>query len=133
MNFLQKTSTFILILFIASFAHEPKHWMFYIFQILLPLLFLTSYMFWGNPIKDGFWHIADRMLVRVMLLLSVIYTIFYNTPVWTDVYILLVGLFFISALGSKYYSGLEWGSLDHIRMHAFLHYYGFILGIFTIG
>jgi len=132
MNLLQKTSTFILILWIASFAHTPQHWMFYGIQGLCPILYLTSYMFWGNPIKNGDWHIVDRTLVRVLFALSVIYTIFYNTPAQMDVYILLIALFIVSALGSKYYSEIGWRSHDHIQMHAFLHYYAFLLGFFVV-
>lgn len=132
MHLLQKTSFLILIIFATSFLHSPKHEIFIGFQILVLALFVTSYFFWADPIKNGFWHIWDSRIVRATLAVSILYTIFYNTPKSMEMYGVVLLLFITAFIGSTHYSAIEWSSQNHLHMHAMLHYYGFLIALYTV-
>jgi len=131
---LQKMSFLLLLTFILSFFHRVKHEIFYFLQIIVGILFLTSTLFWNNPVRNSLIHRLDASIVRIAITLCILYTLIYNIPESSFLYIyfIILGLFILSFLGSNYYSRIEWCCENHILYHSFLHYYGWIIGLFAI-
>jgi len=131
---LQKTSLLILLTAILSFFHNVKHSVFYLLQITLFLLFITSSLFWKNPVNKSVIHRIDAVIVRIAITLCIIYTFFYNTPSYPFLcmYYIILGLFTLSFICSDYYSSLEWCCENHIAYHSLLHYFGWIIGLYAI-
>jgi len=131
---LQKSSFLIFIIWILSFFHKVNNWIFYLLQLSLAGLFITSCLFWNNPIKFSNYHKIDAATVRITLCLTIIYTLFFNTPSmpFLYMYFILIGFLILSFLASTYYSDIHWCSEKHIFYHLFLHYYGWLIGLYAI-
>jgi hypothetical protein len=131
---LQKMSFLLLFTLILSFFHKVKHGIFYFLQIILGILFITSSLFWNNPIRNSGIHRMDAFIVRIAITLCILYTFMYNIPesFFLYIYFIILGLFILSFLGSNHYSEIEWCCENHILYHSLLHYYGWIIGLFAI-
>jgi hypothetical protein len=131
---LQKSSFLILIVWILSFFHKVNHWIFYLLQLSLAGLFISSCLFWNNQIKQSNYHKIDAIIVRITLILSIVYTLLFNTPstMFLCMYFIVLCFLILSFLASTYYSNLYWCSEKHIFYHLFLHYYGWLIGLYAI-
>lgn len=98
------------------------------------LVFLSSQLFWSNPVKSCLFHKIDAFLVRLLGLNIILnsYLIFKKSMKRFILFLLTLILFILIILYSDYYSYLNWCHNKHIYIHSFVHLYGFLVMMFFI-
>ena len=115
-----------LIPFFIYIENRDFHWIQYIVHKCILCLWITSVLFWYNPVKYGWTHSLDKCVVVSFAILSIGYVLFckkMHRILWF-LYgaILTFCAYFLSM--SHYYSSLEWCSREHILYHLVLHFFG---------
>ena len=93
---------------------------------MLLLTFISSQIFWANPIQYSFFHKLDAVIAKISIAMFIVYTLFYKD---LPHYILISYLFIILCLVccfyySNYYSSCEWCCDNHLFYHKLVHIFG---------
>jgi hypothetical protein len=101
--------------------------------LILQTVFL-SILFWWNPVRHSWMHRIDAWNVKLVIAISVIYTLGFKGLLVNDklLYICLCGLLAWTYYQSHYYSSQTWCSHLHIIYHAFLHFVGGLMAVITL-
>jgi len=92
--------------------------------ILTSLMIILGELFWINPIKFGFFHKIDGIIVKISFLYHINYLFFiklFTLENKVKLYITFF-IFFIFMQLSNYYSLQLWVSQKHILFHVFTHF-----------
>ncbi len=114
-----------LIPFFIYIENRDFHWIQSIVHKCILCLWMTSVLFWYNPIKYGWAHSLDKIIVVIFGILSIGY-IFLCKNMHRILWFLYGGIltFCVYFLYfSNYYSSLEWCSRDHIIYHLGFHFF----------
>jgi hypothetical protein len=98
------------------------------------LVFLSSQLFWSNPVKGCLYHKIDAFLVRLLGFNIILhsYLIIKKSTKRFILFLLTLFLFLLIILYSDYYSYLNWCNNKHIFIHIFVHLYAILIMIFFI-
>ena len=98
------------------------------------LVFLSSQLFWSNPIKFSISHKIDAILVRIMgvNIIAHSYLILKKSLKKMLAFIITLFLFILVILYSDYFSYLDWCSNKHIIIHSLVHLCGILVFMFFI-
>ena len=90
-----------------------------IVRYLIPVLAITTILFWWNPIQNSWIHYIDKGIVVIFATLSIGYVLSCKNMhriLWFFYGIVLsLGTYFVCL--SKYYSSINWCSPEHLWNH----------------
>jgi hypothetical protein len=106
----------------------------YVFMYLILQTIFLSIVFWRNPVRHSWTHRIDAWNVKLMIAISVIYTIGVKALDVNDrfLYVCLCLLLAWAFYHSNHHSSQTWCSHLHIIYHAFLHFVGVLMAIITL-
>ena len=127
------TNLLLVISLIYFFFYSNKNYMETMLALTLVPVIISSQLFWRNPIKGTVIHIIDSILAKICIFSFILYTIIYKFTTFETSVIYSILLFYIglAAWSSNRYSRIQWCSPDHIKSHAFLHYFCFMATFFA--
>jgi len=117
------TSGFFLLSFLYYLLYSKKNHYENILGAWIIITFITSILFWRNPVRNSTIHEIDSIVSRIAILIFVIYTLFFKQLrlVFLVTYLLFVFLAFITSKLSDKAASKEWCSTDHILYHGLFH------------
>ena len=98
-------------------------------QISIGLTFVSSLLFWNNPVKYSFFHMFDLINVAILSALVLFYHFYGRANISKSKYTIsaiLVNIISFFAYKSRYYSLIRnnWLSDNHLYYHFILHLFG---------
>ena len=127
------TNLMLSISLIYFFFYSDKTWATYYLAATLITVIISSQLFWRNPTKGTRLHIIDAILAKVCIFSFILYTIAYklkSTEI-SIIYVILLLYIGLASWSGDRYSKIQWCSPDHIKSHAFLHYFCFMATFFA--
>ena len=127
------TNLMLSISLIYFFFYSDKNWTTYYLAATLITVIISSQLFWRNPTKGTRLHIIDAILAKVCIFSFILYTIAYklkSTEI-SIIYVILLLYIGLASWSGDRYSKIQWCSPDHIKSHAFLHYFCFMATFFA--
>lgn len=117
------TSGFFLLSFLFYLVYSKKNRYENILSAWILITFITSILFWRNPVRNSTIHKIDSIVARIAILLFIPYTIFFKqlSLVFLLTYLLFLFLAFITINLSDKASSKEWCGKDHIFYHGLFH------------
>ena len=128
------TNLLLVISLIYFYFYSVKTWIEYSLAALLVAVIITSQIFWRNPIRGTLIHIIDSILAKICVFIFMSYTIFYKLES-TEIaiaYSIILSLLGLSTWSGNHYSNIQWCSPDHIKSHAFMHFFCFMASFFAL-
>jgi hypothetical protein len=127
------TNLLLVISLIYFFFYSNKNCMETMLALTLVAVIISSQMFWRNSIKGTKLHAIDAILAKICIFSFILYTITYKIQSTEIAIIYSILLFYIglAAWSSNKHSKIQWCSPDHIKSHAFLHYFCFMATFFA--
>jgi hypothetical protein len=127
------TNLMLIIPLIYFYFYSNKNSMETTLASLLVAVIATSQYFWRNPIRETSLHVTDAVVAKICIFSFIIYTLFIKhglnyTSLIYSILLIYIGL---AAWFSNHYSKIQWCSPEHIKSHAFLHYFCFIATFFA--
>jgi len=117
------TSGFFLLSVLYYLRYSKKNHYENILGAWIIITFITSILFWRNPVRNSTIHEIDSIVSRIAILIFTIYTLFFKqlSLVFLVTYLLFVFLAFITSKLSDKASSKEWCGKDHILYHGLFH------------
>jgi len=86
-------------------------------------LLVTSELFWGYPIRHGFYHKVDGVVAKATFVYFLLYTLQKNNLSQRQrlEYYFITLSFLTTFYVSNYLSSRSWCSIPHLLVHAILH------------
>jgi hypothetical protein len=127
------TNMLLIISLIYFYLYSNKNPMETALAALLVAVIVTSQYFWRNPIRGTSLHTADAVVAKLCIFSFIIYTLFVKngwnyTSLLYSILLIYIGL---AAWFSNHYSKIRWCSPEHVKSHAFLHYFCFLATFFA--
>ena len=127
------TNLMLVISLIYFYLYSIKNWIETTLAVLLVATIITSQCFWRNPLRGTSLHKIDAIVAKICIFSFIIYTLFIKH--WLNytslIYSILLVYIGLAAWFSNHYSKIQWCSPEHIKSHAFLHYFCFIATFFA--
>jgi hypothetical protein len=132
-QYLKLTNNLLILSFIFFILNSKKNINEILLSICLIITFLTSQLFWNNPIRYSIIHKLDGFIAKISIIYFLIYTIFYkklnNYLLYSYLFFMLCALIFFYL--SDYYSNIEWCGAIHIYYHSISHIFCFIGSLYS--
>ena len=127
------TNLMLSISLIYFFFYSDKTWATYYLAATLITVIISSQLFWRNPTKGTRLHIIDAILAKVCIFSFILYTIICKLKFIeiSIIYVILLLYIGLASWSGNRYSKIQWCSPDHIKSHAFLHYFCFMATFFA--
>ena len=127
------TNLMLIISLIYFYFYSNKNWIETTLAVMLVATIITSQYFWRNPLRGTSLHKIDAIIAKLCIFSFIIYTLFIkNGANYTLlIYSILLVYIGLAAWFSHHYSRLRWCSQEHIKSHAFLHYFCFLATFFA--
>lgn len=127
------TNLMLIISLIYFYFYSNKNWIETTLAVMLVSTIITSQYFWRNPLRGTSLHKIDAIIAKLCIFSFIIYTLFVKngwnyTSLLYSILLIYIGL---SAWFSHHYSRIRWCSPEHIKSHAFLHYFCFLATFFA--
>ncbi len=99
----------------------------------LVAVIISSQLFWRDPTSGSRLHIIDAILAKICIFSFILYTIAYKLKSIeiSIIYLILLLYIGLASWSGNRYSKIQWCSPDHIKSHAFLHYFCFMATFFA--
>ena len=97
-----------------------------IIQISLGLTFISSLLFWNNPVKYDFFHIFDAVNVIILYFLLIFYHFYFQLNISKSkisISAILLNIMTFFAFKSRIHSS-KWLSDNHLYYYFLLHLFG---------
>jgi len=117
------TSGFFLLSFLYYVLYSKKNHYENILAGWIMIIFITSILFWRNPVRNSTIHEIDSIVSRIVILIFIVYTLFFKRLrlLFLVTYLLFVFLAFITSKLSDKASSKHWCGKDHILYHGLFH------------
>ena len=127
------TNLMLSISLIYFLFYSDKNWIQYYLAATLFAVIISSQLFWRDPIKGTRLHIIDAILAKICIFSFILYTIAckLKSIEISIIYVILLLYISLASWSSDRYSKIQWCSPDHIKSHAFLHYFCFMATFFA--
>ena len=127
------TNLMLVISLIYFFFYSNKNYMETMLALTLVAVIITSQIFWRNPVRGSAIHKIDRIIAKICIFSFILYTIIYKftTVEISVIYSILLLYIGLASWSSDRHSKMKWCSPDHIKSHAFLHYFCFMATFFA--
>lgn len=127
------TNLMLSVSLIYFFFYSNKNCMETMLALTLVAVIITSQIFWRNPVRGSAIHKIDRIIAKICIFSFILYTIIYKftTVEISVIYSILLLYIGLAAWSSDRHSKMKWFSPDHIKSHAFLHYFCFMATFFA--
>lgn len=127
------TNFMLIISLIYFYLYSNKNCIETALAVLLVATIITSQCFWRNPLRGTSLYKIDAIVAKICIFSFIIYTLFIKH--WLNytslIYSILLVYIGLAAWFSNHYSKIQWCSPEHIKSHAFLHYFCFIATFFA--
>jgi hypothetical protein len=132
-EYLKITSSLFILSFIFFIFYSKKNINEILLAFALIIIFLTSQLFWNNPIEGSIVHKIDGYAAKIIIIYFLIYTLFFKQ---LQKYILYSYIFFILFAFMFFYksdncSKIKWCSEDHLYNHCISHIFCFIASLYA--
>lgn len=127
------TNLLLVISLIYFYLYSNKNWIETALAALLVPTTIASQYFWRNPLRASNMHKIDATIAKFCIFSFIFYTLFVKriTNYTLLIYSILLLYIGLAAWFSNHYSKIHWCSPEHIKSHAFLHYFCFMATFFA--